>query len=190
EEIVQLEYRQREWLAVLLAVILAIPLLRAQKISLKVLQPQPEVPEVGSAQLETGDVESAPLATPEPECTFFKNFPQYSALGPDGLQRVSASTADAEAIRHMSEVSAQTDQVAQALAPTSSIQRPASFTGPWMSRVDYYIFTALQQKNITPAPLTTDEEFLRRVTIDLIGRTPTGDQVQQFNADTDPQKRS
>jgi hypothetical protein len=42
----------------------------------------------------------------------------------------------------------------------------------------------------TPAPLTTDEQFLRRVRLDLTGELPTPGEVARFVADTDPHKRS
>ena len=38
--------------------------------------------------------------------------------------------------------------------------------------------------------MTTDTEFLRRVSIDLTGRIPTPDQVNSFTQSTDPSKRS
>src|SRR5262249_35062852 len=42
---------------------------------------------------------------------------------------------------------------------------------------------------ITPSPLAGDEEFLRRVYLDLIGVQPKPDEVRAFLADTDPKKR-
>ncbi len=56
--------------------------------------------------------------------------------------------------------------------------------------IDKYIFADLQANNITPAGKTTDYEFIRRVTLDLTGRIPTADQVAQFVASTDPDKRT
>jgi hypothetical protein len=56
--------------------------------------------------------------------------------------------------------------------------------------VDQYIFADLQKNNITPAGMTTDYEFIRRVTLDLTGRIPTAARVSQFIASTDPNKRT
>ncbi len=56
--------------------------------------------------------------------------------------------------------------------------------------IDSYIFADLQAKNITPAPKTTDWEFIRRVTLDLTGRIPNPDRVLSFVADTAPDKRA
>src|SRR5208283_508956 len=39
--------------------------------------------------------------------------------------------------------------------------------------IDSYIWADFQKNGITPAPLTTDWEFIRRVTLDLTGRIPT-----------------
>ncbi len=43
--------------------------------------------------------------------------------------------------------------------------------------IDSYIFGDFQKNNITPAPATTDWEFIRRVTLDLTGRIPTPSRV-------------
>ena len=50
--------------------------------------------------------------------------------------------------------------------------------------IDSYIFADFQAQGITPAPKTTDWEFIRRVTLDLTGRIPTPDRVLSFVADT------
>ncbi|HEY3234956.1 MAG TPA: DUF1549 domain-containing protein, partial [Polyangiaceae bacterium] len=178
-----LKKRHQPYLWLALAAVLAISFLPMWRLSPGTVFAQNE-----QGQEPSGEPDTDPIpATPEPECTFFTNYPQYLALGPEALQRVGIP--DAAAYRHMTDVSAETAEVARALAPVSGA-RPASFPVPWVSRIDYYIFSTLQQKGIAPAPLTTDAEFLRRVTIDLTGRIPTLDQVQQFVADTDPQKRS
>jgi hypothetical protein len=48
----------------------------------------------------------------------------------------------------------------------------------------------LKAKGITPAPKTTDWEFIRRVTLDLTGRIPAPDRVLAFVADPTPNKRA
>ena len=47
----------------------------------------------------------------------------------------------------------------------------------------------LNRLKITPSPLAGDEEFLRRVYLDLIGVQPKPDEVRAFLADKDPKKR-
>src|SRR5215831_14355374 len=56
--------------------------------------------------------------------------------------------------------------------------------------IDSYIFSDFQANGITPAPRTTDWEFIRRVTLDLTGRIPSSDRVLTFVADTTGDKRS
>ena len=56
--------------------------------------------------------------------------------------------------------------------------------------IDSYIWADFQKNNITPAPATTDWEFVRRVTLDLTGRIPTPAVVTAFVADTTPTKRA
>lgn len=41
-----------------------------------------------------------------------------------------------------------------------------------------------------PSELSQDEEFLRRVSLDMIGTLPTPDEIREFLADTSPDKRS
>jgi hypothetical protein len=52
--------------------------------------------------------------------------------------------------------------------------------------IDAEIGAKLQQAGIAPAPLAGDEEFLRRVTLDLTGRIPTPAEVDAFLADPTP----
>src|SRR5215467_730302 len=55
--------------------------------------------------------------------------------------------------------------------------------------IDDYIFNRMAGAGIQSAPLASDAEFLRRVTLDLTGRIPTGTDVEAFIADTNPSKR-
>ena len=55
--------------------------------------------------------------------------------------------------------------------------------------IDQQIFGKMQRDGIPHAMLAGDVEFLRRVTLDLTGRIPTPDEVREFAASSDPQKR-
>src|SRR5689334_13339742 len=55
--------------------------------------------------------------------------------------------------------------------------------------IDTEIFGKMKSARIKPAPMSSDPEFLRRVTIDLAGRIPTPDEVSAFLADTGADKR-
>ncbi len=56
--------------------------------------------------------------------------------------------------------------------------------------VDQHVIAKLNDLKITPSVLASDEEFLRRVSLDLIGLQPTPDEVRKFVADADPGKRA
>lgn len=56
--------------------------------------------------------------------------------------------------------------------------------------IDRLVFDKLAKLRITPSPLCSDEDFLRRVHIDIIGRLPTVEEYQAFMADTSPDKRA
>ncbi|MBI3412265.1 MAG: DUF1553 domain-containing protein [Planctomycetes bacterium] len=46
-----------------------------------------------------------------------------------------------------------------------------------------------QELGVVPSDLCSDEQFIRRVSLDITGTLPTPDQVKKFLADSDPQKR-
>jgi hypothetical protein len=56
--------------------------------------------------------------------------------------------------------------------------------------VDRLVAHEHQADNLDPAPLTTDEQFVRRVTLDLTGQLPVPADVTEFVADPDPNKRA
>ncbi len=56
--------------------------------------------------------------------------------------------------------------------------------------IDHYLFSAMEQAGVAPAPPSTDFEFIRRVTLDLTGRIPTPDRVVGFVNDPTPDKRA
>ncbi len=60
---------------------------------------------------------------------------------------------------------------------------------PQGNYIDREIFGKLRRLRIVPAELSSDTEFLRRVTIDTIGCLPTPEEVRAFVADSRPDKR-
>src|SRR5262249_34340608 len=55
---------------------------------------------------------------------------------------------------------------------------------------DRLLHRELRQAGLTPAPRPTDEQFLRRLSLDLVGRPPTPEQVSNFVASIAPDKRA
>lgn len=57
-------------------------------------------------------------------------------------------------------------------------------------KIDELVFARLKQLGIRPAYLCSDEVFVRRVYLDVIGTLPTPDEVRQFLQDISPRKRA
>ncbi|PWU02997.1 MAG: hypothetical protein C5B51_19835 [Terriglobia bacterium] len=118
------------------------------------------------------------FAVEHPECTFFS--------GPQ--ERFMDVTVRPRNPRSSSRLSAMTTQVVRMLSsvggtPTyDRAQKPGS--------IDSFITADWQANNITPAPRTTDWEFIRRVSLDLTGRIPAPDRVVGFVADSSSDKRA
>jgi hypothetical protein len=55
--------------------------------------------------------------------------------------------------------------------------------------IDTLVYRKLQRIKALPAPLCGDADFLRRVSLDLVGLPPTPEQVRAFLADPTPTKR-
>lgn len=56
--------------------------------------------------------------------------------------------------------------------------------------IDELVGAKLNKVRLLPSGICTDEEFLRRVTIDVTGMLPTEEEYLQFMADADPAKRA
>ncbi len=61
---------------------------------------------------------------------------------------------------------------------------------PEFNYIDRLVYEKLRKLRITPSEVCSDERFVRRLYIDLVGVTPTVEQFQQFVADNDPSKRA
>jgi len=57
------------------------------------------------------------------------------------------------------------------------------------NKIDELVYAKLKKLGIPPSELCSDEVFLRRVYLDVIGTLPTPDEAREFLSDTDPQKR-
>lgn len=74
-------------------------------------------------------------------------------------------------------------------SPAQSKNRQSDSAITVAKQVDEQIEAELKKSGITPAPLASDEDFLRRVTFDLAGRMPTTSEVLLFGLDSTPDKR-
>jgi hypothetical protein len=58
------------------------------------------------------------------------------------------------------------------------------------AQIDKAVASRWAESKVTPAPAADDAEFLRRVSLDLVGRIPSVAEVRTFLADTAPDKRA
>ncbi len=58
------------------------------------------------------------------------------------------------------------------------------------NRIDELVLADLKKMGIPPSGLSTDQEFLRRVCLDVLGELPAPDAVRAFLASKDPLKRN
>ena len=56
--------------------------------------------------------------------------------------------------------------------------------------IDDLVFAKLRRLNIVPSPLSSDEEFVRRVYLDMVGLLPSLEETREFLASADPRKRA
>ena len=103
-----------------------------------------------------------------------------------GSQRVTGHPPDPRKSAH-SELGDITDKVTAGLPRTDETSASPI---PRNNYIDDFIFGKMGRGNIPYAPLSSDEEFLRRVCLDLTGRLPELDRVREFIADPDPDKRA
>ena len=65
----------------------------------------------------------------------------------------------------------------------------ASTPVPRRNLIDEFIFDKMEKDSVPHASLSSDEEFFRRVHIDLTGRIPHDEELRAFLASSDPDKR-
>ncbi|MCL4200845.1 MAG: DUF1553 domain-containing protein [Pirellulaceae bacterium] len=77
------------------------------------------------------------------------------------------------------------------LAEKPGIQPPTvSADFPANNAIDRFLGARLEKAGETPAPLSGDLEFLRRLSLDVTGTIPTTEQIDQFLADREPNRRA
>ncbi len=106
------------------------------------------------------------------DCTFLRE--------PENYRGVEA--------RHRLDVSRTTESIGRVLEQ-ENLSLVTADQIPRKNVIDEILFDRMSSDGIASAPLTTDAEFLRRVTIDLTGRIPSPDEVTRFLQDANPYKR-
>jgi hypothetical protein len=109
----------------------------------------------------------------KPDCTFRRDPDEY-------LSRQ---------LRIHREVFDNTAKYAARAAATGRSANVQPSVQPRRNFIDDYIFAQLDARGIMSAPIAGDEEFLRRVSLDLTGRIPAPAEIRAFLADSDEDKR-
>ncbi len=60
---------------------------------------------------------------------------------------------------------------------------------PENNYIDTLVNNKLKKIRITPSDICDDATYLRRITLDIVGKLPSMEEVQAFGADADPKKR-
>lgn len=84
------------------------------------------------------------------------------------------------------------DQVAAArvvLPPDTLLPKERYTVLPRHNRIDELAYARFEELGIFPSEPCTDGEFIRRATLDVLGRLPTLEETRAFLADTSPDKR-
>lgn len=113
-------------------------------------------------------------------------------FGPFPMQAAHLQTQTATLYHQLSVVAdavSSGDHHHRAAASPSNPAAAAQFP-PAVNFIDTDSFNKMKQDGVTPTALAGDEEFLRRVTLDLTGQIPDPATVQSFVADTTPNKRA
>ena len=118
-----------------------------------------------------------------PECNFFGS--EHEKFAYTGLNAALSPA------RHARALGSLTRDVAGAIATPPPGSPTSTFSSANQAgSIDSYILADWKANSVTPAPMTTDWEFIRRVTLDLTGRIPDPARVLSFVADTTANKRA
>ena len=122
-----------------------------------------------------------------PITSFQSNEPAIVAVDREG--RLTASDLAGEAsimVRYMDQITAWNTAITRA----GNIDPALYEELPRHNFIDEQVWKRLRELKIAPSPLVNDSSFLRRVHLDVIGRLPTANEVREFLADDQPDKRS
>jgi hypothetical protein len=132
------------------------------------------------------DAAADQLPVSDPSCTYFgPNRDKF--IGSQNLDKATLTANVAARLAPAAEVMSAFAANAMPSAPGGSRTDTLQHIG---NNIDKYLFKAMSDAGVAPAPATTDYEFVRRVTLDLTGRTPTADAVTSFVNDVSFDKRA
>ncbi len=115
-----------------------------------------------------------------------------SCLAADGDCSFNASPEQFLSIqsRTRADISDRLQKVTSARFSSAQQNTVAASSIPKRNFIDEQIFAKMATAGTASAPLTSDDEFLRRIMLDLTGRIPTSQQIRDFESSADPNKRN
>ena len=110
---------------------------------------------------------------------------------PGSEQAVESASSSVPRDKDHADVTAVAREEAGALTEQVSQELPTTTPGKVERKnlIDEHIFGKMERDDIPHAGLSSDEEFLRRIYIDLWGRIPPPDKIREFVKDETPDKR-
>lgn len=119
-----------------------------------------------------------------PLCRFTTNDDQVAEINGDGIV-TSREAGDTHVV-----VAYDKAVVAiPVLRPVSKLIGDKYPTVPTPTTIDQLVVQKLKKLGIVPSELSSDEQFLRRVSLDIAGTLPSPSEIREFVADKDPNKR-
>ncbi len=131
--------------------------------------------------------EVTPVAAPSTEATNIEA--QNSALLDDCTYLKKPESFNESVAQHRSEISEATTQLRARLELNPNLQLMNPRDAERKNYIDTLLFDRMAKDSIMSAPICTDEEFVRRVYLDLTGRIPAPEAVTAFTVDTSANKR-
>lgn len=114
---------------------------------------------------------------------YFSNNPAVSQIDNDGIVNAKGP-GDTNVFGRFSRFTVGAEVIV--LPPAEGFLWP---NPPVNNYIDKLVFDRLEKLRVAPSELCDDDTFLRRVTLDLIGRAPTETEFHQFANDTTTSKR-
>jgi len=120
-----------------------------------------------------------------PLCRFRSNDESIATIDEDGLVKVAGKGDTDVVVFYDNGVG-----TAPTMRPVSDLVGPNYPQVAAPTKIDELISAKLQKLGIVPSGLCTDEEFLRRISLDMTGTLPMPGEITEFVADSSPDKRA
>jgi len=120
-----------------------------------------------------------------PLCRFRSNDEAIATIDEDGVVKI-AGKGDTDVVVFYDNGVA----TVPTMRPVSDLIGPKYPQAAAPTKIDELIAAKLEKLGIVPSALCTDEEFLRRVSLDMSGSLPLPREITDFVADSSPDKRS